>query len=485
MQITQEQSNAIDAFGRNENMRIFAYAGAGKTSTLKLMAAIRPYQRGHYLAFNRSIADEARTKFGRNVECRTLHSMAYKWALGQGYEKEQLHRGLRLAQMPHVLKDYNIGYSLVKSLTFGCLKRFCQSDDQEPSPRHVPQNPALSLHAKTAEDLMHIKNEICSLAQIIWVDQCNPNTETPLGHDGYLKLWALMNPQIPAHFILVDEAQDLNPVVVGLVSRQNAQIITVGDRWQQIYAWRGAINALEHLPGNPYHLTQSFRFGEVIAEAANDVLIAAGETIPLRGNPNISDEILEPCCAMDAILCRTNAGVIAAAMEASGDIPIHIQGGVAELSLLIDDAQRLKTGNQAISYDLAGFKDWLEVEKYCQLDEAEPNITTFVSLVNKFGLERLKNLLASVHNDAVPGCLTVSTVHKSKGLEWETVEISNDFRDITETKKITQEDRRIFYVAMTRGKTLIAVEPSILEEFTKNNGGDCESTKENSHGIRM
>ncbi|MDH2406059.1 UvrD-helicase domain-containing protein [Bradyrhizobium sp. SSUT18] len=69
----------------------------------------------------------------------------------------------------------------------------------------------------------------------------------PLGHDGYLKLWALSSHAIAADFILLDEAQDTNPVVLDVLRKQPAQMIYVGDKYQQIYEWRGAVNAMEKI----------------------------------------------------------------------------------------------------------------------------------------------------------------------------------------------------------------------------------------------
>ena len=48
----------------------------------------------------------------------------------------------------------------------------------------------------------------------------------------------------------------------------------------------------------------------------------------------------------------------------------------------------------------------------------------------------------------------VSTAHKSKGLEWNRVQISDDFLyDINSLAvKITPEELRLLYVACTRGK---------------------------------
>jgi hypothetical protein len=52
----------------------------------------------------------------------------------------------------------------------------------------------------------------------------------PFRHDHYLKLWHLSGPKINADYILFDEAQDANPVLVDIVRQQtHAQLVWVGD----------------------------------------------------------------------------------------------------------------------------------------------------------------------------------------------------------------------------------------------------------------
>ena len=70
-----EQQRAVDLFLAGDNLRIDAYAGTGKTTTLRLLASSKP-GRGLYLAFNRAIAAEAQQRFPPYVKCATTHSVA-------------------------------------------------------------------------------------------------------------------------------------------------------------------------------------------------------------------------------------------------------------------------------------------------------------------------------------------------------------------------------------------------------------------------
>jgi hypothetical protein len=72
-----EQERALDLFRQGKTLRVDAYAGTGKTATLRLLATAAA-SKGLYLAFNRSIALEARQTFPPGVACTTIHSIAFR-----------------------------------------------------------------------------------------------------------------------------------------------------------------------------------------------------------------------------------------------------------------------------------------------------------------------------------------------------------------------------------------------------------------------
>ena len=96
----------------------------------------------------------------------------------------------------------------------------------------------------------------------------------PFRHDHYLKLWQLTRPRIGADYLMFDEAQDANPVIVAVVQDQSVlQKVAVGDSCQAIYGWRGAVDALATWPASTrLQLSCSFRFGSAVAHEANNWL---------------------------------------------------------------------------------------------------------------------------------------------------------------------------------------------------------------------
>src|SRR5690606_18232839 len=96
------------------------------------------------------------------------------------------------------------------------------------------------------------------------------------------------------------------------------QLVYVGDKYQQIYEWRGAVNAMEAIEtDHEVKLTQSFRFGPDIATAATSVLKMLDEPAALSGNPTLLSRV-GPCIP-DTILARTNSNVMTALVDALND----------------------------------------------------------------------------------------------------------------------------------------------------------------------
>src|SRR5262249_33079691 len=151
-------------------------------------------------------------------------------------------------------------------------------------------------------------------ARKAWLDLSHKDGKLRFTHDIYRKVWALTDPVMRFDTILFDEAQDADPVIEGVIKIQDAQIIMVGDSAQQLYAWRGAEDAMSRF--NAVHrltLSQSFRFGPAVAEEANKWLDVINTPLRLKGFEPIKSELCE-VTEPKAILSRTNAGVISAAI---------------------------------------------------------------------------------------------------------------------------------------------------------------------------
>lgn len=310
MESTAEQLPVIQYEGNH--LVVKAYAGCGKTSTLVAYAEHHSHLRMLYLAYNRAIRDEGAAKFPRNVVCKTSHQLAWP-GFGQRYQHKL--GNVRLTDAAALLDTRHWG-SVRDALAV--LSAYLSSADREIGLAHALAG--LDGESFATGGDAHIERTIGS-AQRLWEAMIDPQHSFPCQHDAYLKLYQLSRPTLPYDVILFDEAQDSNPVTAALVAGQSARKIFVGDKWQQIYRWRGAENALDRQieeGADVLYLTQSFRFGPLIAGVANAILALQGETRPLLGfGPRDRVTTRLPFgCERYTVLNRTVVGVIMTAIGA-------------------------------------------------------------------------------------------------------------------------------------------------------------------------
>ncbi|MEK8048117.1 UvrD-helicase domain-containing protein [Ideonella margarita] len=472
MALTSEQESAVELFKYAKSLKISAFAGAGKTTTLTEIGKSTT-KSGVYLAFNRSIALEAGSRFPKTVDCRTTHSLALR-SLPPQFRNNQAKlfdalQGNRVAQLLN-LEEIYVADVLLTPRTLGYLtartvQRFCQSESDEITRRHVPMTG--KLEKMSANDAKVFSTYVTRMARHLWGRMSDANDVAPLGHDGYLKLWSLSRPELHYDYILLDEAQDTNGAVLSVLKSQQAQLTLVGDRHQQIYAWRGAVNAMANIETEAESaLTQSFRFGPEIARVANQILADLEEPLALRGNPAIQSSVATSGSAR-AVLCRTNVGVIEVVLNALDQyMRPYVIGGVGDLIRMLEDVTRLKSFQPADTPDLFGFQSWDEVVTFSQSEDGE-SLRTFVKIVNQKGEVNLIKALQSVAESESDAALVVTTGHKAKGREWASVELYSDFKPAKFSVKgspkmvVDAEAARLLYVACTRPKQMLIV-PSAM-----------------------
>ncbi|KTF83776.1 hypothetical protein cypCar_00040719 [Cyprinus carpio] len=353
--ITHEQQQILNHDIQNNHVvKIMAFAGTGKTTTLVKYAQHRPQMRFLYLAFNKSVAMHAQRSFPYNVECSTIHSMAFR-AIGVRYKNmRKLSNNLQVFDVAWVLPKGLGGFVNAKVVT-QTLHNFWASVDQCVGPEHVPHK-YKNTHGMPEYPDDHKKMAFAGAAQKLWDQMVQLKSRRErvynMTHDGYLKLWQLSRPQLDRYdAIFSDEAQDCTPVIMGIMLSQNCGKILVGDPHQQIYTFRGAVNALHAVPHTHiYYLTQSFRFGSEIAyigaaildscKKVKQILVGGNQDGSVRGEDTQTLQHLKLGQRLSegsvAILSRCNVTVFSEAVRLTDVNPsckIYIVGGVENFGL--------------------------------------------------------------------------------------------------------------------------------------------------------
>ncbi|MFG3285320.1 UvrD-helicase domain-containing protein [Streptomyces sp. NPDC048111] len=467
---TDEQTQAADAFRAGNHLVLQAGAGTGKTTTLALLASATQ-NRGRYLAFNKSIAQDAATRFPPHVTCKTAHSLAYA-AVGHRY-RDRLgaprQASWRIGAALGITKPLRIGDCdlSARALSHAVMKtvtRFCQSADPTLADHHVPPLRGLDSPALHGQ----LVDYVLPFALKAWADLQHPQSGVMrFEHDHYLKMWALSQPKIDADFLLLDEAQDTNPVVeqIFTAQRSHAQLVMVGDSAQAIYGWRGARDVMTGFDGTALTLTQSFRFGPRLAAEANRWLAIADAPIRLKGTESVPTRVGaldEP----DAILCRTNVGAMTQVLtHIDAGRRVALVGGGESLRGLAAAARDLKEGRRTHHPELLLFNSWGDLQDYAAHDPAGQDLQPFVDLIDT---HTPNALIAAINRltDEKTAQVTVSTAHKAKGREWPAVKIADDFTPPKDTDAqddngqplpgpIDDAEARLAYVSVTRARTCL------------------------------
>jgi len=220
-------------------------------------------------------------------------------------------------------------------------------------------------------------------------------------------------------------------------------------------SWRGAVNALQDDNLTKLYITRSFRFGEDIANMSNTIISGyypyGFEYVPFHGNDDVQSSIhYEPLPAVDAILCRTNKGIIAETINAlDKGLSVHILGGTQQLTYLINSIIQLKLKGYTNHPDLFLFKNFPDLIEYAD-SPMGGDIKPILKLIETYGRERLLNILESTVEDPSEADVTITTAHKAKGLEWSKVRLANDFKVPSDNGNPTTEETNILYVAASR-----------------------------------
>lgn len=471
--LTQEQESIISSTP-DRTMKWPAFAGCAKTSTSVEYTHAWPNHKALYLAFNSSIAAEAKGRFPAHVQTQTAHSHAYQ-ALGMSRFRDRLVARIR----PHDLDACNDLLRPIGGMTAVAIQRaviktlqnFLISSDDSVRDTHIAGVPiqvrgaVLPMFSAIIERLMDFENN-----------------NLPISHDIYLKAFARQRIISDGYdYLIIDEAQDLNPVLIGIVQKANRPAMIVGDPWQSIYYFRGAVSAMDSFQGPSLPLSQSFRFGPKIAEVANHILRQSLEKPdhPLVGNPHqksLVEEYQGHLTRRSTILARTNFRLFESLVKVKH--PFHVIGGVDEMLNQVEAGYALFKGQRPRIIDpiVSRFKTWESCKDASEYED-EPDLVRLVRIVEQY-TDNLPEILAEMRKRHVPderkAAIVVSTAHKAKGREWPHVVVLDDFLSLTQLrgmlsrKRITarefNQEVNLTYVTMTRAIRTLAISQPLFDE---------------------
>lgn len=307
--------------------------------------------------------------------------------------------------------------------------------------------------------------------------------------------------KITKSVLVIDEAQDMSEeefeLVEALMSRnENMRVIAVGDDDQNIYDFRGSDSRffrslLSKYEATQYELTENFRSAPQIVAIANDYTASISvrmKTKPAFAHRKTPGEVtlihhrrprfekaivnalsLSGSSETKAVLTSTNeeaflihnglqkAGLNSRLIQSRGDVKLY---NLLEIRSFLVYLQKRLNGSPVVNRKL-----WKEAIKSLQERFAKsrllPNCLRLISLFESVTAKEIyfsdfeefvkeSQLEDTFENDNK--AIFVSTVHKAKGREFDTVYLLLD-----NVRENTDEEKRRIFVGMTRAKTSLYV----------------------------
>ena len=452
---------------------------SGKTTTLiELSKRTPPIRDSIFLAFNKSIAQELANRLPPDRKAQTLHSCALS-ALRRAYK------------IDIDITDSKYFYMALEGLKW-------------PEKQSVKQRMSVCSKVARLYDLMRVnciyggEKEVFSLG-LRYGEEVSDEIV-----DRAIKLHAIATQAADRYFysnaggklkmdftdmltfaikyvpdrdfkkysvVMTDEIQDLNPLQYELIKRlksPNGRLIGVGDQRQSIYSFQGSnldtLNAIRNAPNTvSLPLSMTYRCARAIVNKALEVFPNGIEAAPFAKEGEVREGDVYEAQEGDFVLCRNNAPLVDAfigllkkgrrAQILGKEFGQEVVDMIDSVNEIWDLEKKLQDFENRLSSK--GIANPMKVPAYSELDD---RVNVLISLYLHFGsLEKVRQVVEEVFTDKpdYKQQVTLSTIHKSKGLEADRVFFLNS--NLIPSKFATSElelyaEDCLKFVAITRAK---------------------------------
>lgn len=477
------------------NAIVEAVAGSGKTTTI--VECTQRIPRGKsciMLAFNKTIAEELKN---RGVNARTFHSLTYTPVMNSRKTNNVETNKLRMLTKQLFSSDEAFIYGAFLAKLVGLARNAgigCLVADKEEAWWDLIDHHDLELENERGNIATAVE-----YARIL-LDESNRSNYVDFDDMLYFAVKdGILLPKFD--FVFVDEAQDTNAMqraIIRKICHQDSRVIFVGDPAQAIYGFRGADSDSMGLLAEEFDcenlpLTISYRCATSVVKEAhryvkhieaapeapegkiykvaslnqvilNTAALCAGDsTEPTPEAPE--DRAFTP---RDLVVCRTTKPLIALAFKAMRQrVPVKIMGREIGqgLKTLIGKMRANDVDDLVVKLEAWAAR---EIDKAiakqldAKVDQLQDKLDAILCLVeglpeDRRTIEDLLECLESLFNNNVQA-LTLSTIHKAKGMEADRVWWLNSSLCPSKWAKQDWQKKQeinLCYVAVTRAKTTL------------------------------
>lgn len=492
--LTQEQEDFLYAIEHtHDNLALKARAGTGKTySLVKGCESIPSFEDTLAIAFNKSNADELRDRMPSHIQCATFNSV--------GHRAWQYHIGSKRL----ILKSNKIG-QIVTS--------FCKEDERLRDhwidirdllnkarlvglvPNTFKYNGRLTPMIKDTDEvwdtLIYEFDLKCPAYYDVYRTMLSRSIELALegeiDFDDQIYLPCVFPVSMKRYDnILVDEFQDTSPLQHYFISKMvdsSTRLIIVGDDRQAIYLWRGAASNAMDIIIDKYQmsvlpLTTSFRCPKAVIELAQRDVPDINATAEAKDGEvlNLPDWSFRDIEAGSTILCRNVAPLVKTAYRLiRNGIPAKMVGRDIGQGLVTLIKRLVKDSVVATPDFIELLYEWQDAEieiarakkanyKEDMIRDKAESIVAVIEYSHAKDTRGLMSAIEELFNREDNGSVLLSTIHRSKGFEWDTVYILDQHlipskyakaavkRDPERGRDQMQQEYNVRYVGVTRSK---------------------------------
>ena len=463
--LTKEQNDIISFQSVPGNIILIqAFAGTGKTTTLMNISKYNLSKKVLYLTFNKNLVESAKYITGiDNTDICTMHSLA----LNKVDPEKKMNIGkLTLTSIENRLMVDNKDAHIIKKI----LETFFSSSSKKISECHAV-NLNLSNESNYIQKSLELWNDIVTL-------------QFKVPHDAYLKIYQLQKHRLNYDIIMLDEAQDATECMLSILKLQEQTVrYLVGDIHQQIYGFRNVANPFQNHETKQikkFTLSQSFRYGYQISHLSNIILNEfKNETKKIYScnlNTNIltNTEQLEGKTKRYTLISRSNIKLLKEAFELDNYTTCCLLGKEYNFIKEIQYVQAFHNIDQGVQHHN-------EKLQFSTINEAKIHFqslnnykwVTRINLWIEYGTNELIQKYQNLQIKIVPlqdADVILSTVHQSKGLEYDNVKLSDDFIPLITSlntiyiykSRSAIEGYNLLYVAITRAKKNLIINKELF-----------------------
>lgn len=477
---------------RPENILIKAYAGAGKTTTIVEAVKLLPQDKSiMFLAFNKHIQEELKTKLPEYVRCYTTYGLgtsAIKRKYGDKIEFDEF-KADKIIQKKAKNWDLQDEFDDDEEILFYLenikkLANLCRLT-LTLKPEYIP-------YVCERYDIPISKpKDIKRVLKVL--DEMTTDRKT-FDYTDMIFLPAIDNSiwMFPQDYVFVDEVQDLNRCQIRIIEKVLkkdkssgkiiGRLIAVGDFFQGIYGFNAAdeksFEWFEKFPNTKVlPLSVSFRCSKAVIRKAQEIVpdIKALDSAP-EGCVRDGD-VLKEAQSGDFVLCRTTMPLVKLFFEfliqrkkaiiKGSDIGVHLIELIGKINSIEKLVSFWETELISFRRDLKadGILNPNEHSGYSALEDKVMTLLFLAKLSEN--IVDLKFKIRTIFTDEIQG-IVLSTVHKVKGLEADRVFIIRpDLLPMQNTKSWQYiQEKNLEYVAYTRAKLDLIFDRNWKDEET-------------------